>query len=166
MAPSFSDPGIKEFVPTLSSPEDLNRPTSPQSRALDWLIRVDEVARGEADLTQRYVLATLFFGTNGDTWEINRDWLSPTKSVCEWFTSGFSKTVCNDEGLLRELNLKRNNMTGTIPTELGHLSDQLQVLDFSSNSLTGTLPTELGKLLNVEDFHVSLHQSTHINRAD
>ncbi|KAK3281766.1 hypothetical protein CYMTET_10457 [Cymbomonas tetramitiformis] len=43
-----------------------------------------------------------------------------------------------------------NNLTGTVPTELGLLSSA-PVLVLSSNSLTGTVPTELGLLSSAEE---------------
>ncbi|MDE2764265.1 MAG: M66 family metalloprotease [Gemmatimonadota bacterium] len=54
---------------------------------------------------------------------------------------------------LVRLSLYGNNLSGTIPAELGNLSS---VVDFwlSENQLSGFLPAELGKLSAVEDFGV------------
>ena len=46
------------------------------------------------------------------------------------------------------LVLSNNQLTGTIPTLVGTLTN-LQLLDFSSNKLNGTIPTELGLLSNL-----------------
>jgi Leucine-rich repeat (LRR) protein len=46
------------------------------------------------------------------------------------------------------LGLSRNLLTGTIPTELGKLTN-LRMLSLSGNQLTGTIPSELGKLNNL-----------------
>jgi hypothetical protein len=44
-----------------------------------------------------------------------------------------------------KLNLNDNVLNGTIPTELGLLSN-LTELDLESNQLTGTIPTSLASL--------------------
>lgn len=46
------------------------------------------------------------------------------------------------------LYLRRNDLTGTIPTELGLLT-KLKELQIASNQLTGELPTEFGLLMDV-----------------
>lgn len=46
---------------------------------------------------------------------------------------------------LRDLSLKRTQLTGTIPTWIGSLQSLL-LLDLDQNELVGTLPTELGLL--------------------
>ena len=54
--------------------------------------------------------------------------------------------VCGHILLITEdLSLSANNLTGTIPTELGLLSN-LESLDMSSNQLIGTVPTSLMSL--------------------
>ncbi|MEN8219167.1 MAG: hypothetical protein ABFS56_22940, partial [Pseudomonadota bacterium] len=52
------------------------------------------------------------------------------------------------------LDLSNNQLTGTIPTELGNLSN-LSWLDLSNNQLTGSIPTELG---NLDRFHLHNNQ--------
>ncbi len=51
---------------------------------------------------------------------------------------------------LTEVYLRTNKLTGTIPAELGNLS-KLMALDLEDNELTGTIPTELGNLSNLEE---------------
>lgn len=51
---------------------------------------------------------------------------------------------------LRTLNLGHNALTGSIPTQLGTLTN-LQILDISFNNLTGAVPSELG-LINASIF--------------
>lgn len=155
-APTFSKDGIEEFVETLTSLELLQEVNSTQQKAFDWLINVDRYTGmiNPDIVTQRFVLAVLYYSLNGDEWINNRHWLSESLSVCEWESSASSSGVCNDDGLLVELKLDRNRMKGTLPTELAHLGEQLLVFDVGINGITGTLPTELGLLTNLEIFYV------------
>ena len=48
-----------------------------------------------------------------------------------------------------ELNLGRNEITGTMPSEIGYMTKLVTGGDYGmvcSNMLTGSLPTELGKV--------------------
>ena len=45
-----------------------------------------------------------------------------------------------------------NKLSGTIPTEIGLLSDTLSNRCFSGNTFTGTIPSELGMLTLAEGF--------------
>ena len=58
-----------------------------------------------------------------------------------------------------ELHLFENKLNGTIPTELGLLSNMEQ-LDLYSNQLTGTIPSELGLLSNLMTFYLGSNQLT------
>ena len=50
---------------------------------------------------------------------------------------------------LDRLSLFSNQLTGTIPAELGNLTN-LEALNLGGNRLTGTIPAELGKLTNLD----------------
>ena len=51
---------------------------------------------------------------------------------------------------MRWLSLQDNGLSGTLPSELGSLSN-LQRLELAWNSLSGTLPSELGDLSNLQE---------------
>ena len=57
------------------------------------------------------------------------------------------------------LYLSGNNLTGTIPTELGLLSS-LEDLNLEANQLSGTIPTEMGLLSNLKELTLSFNQLT------
>ena len=61
--------------------------STPQFAALDWLANVDSASSYQmADdirVIQRYVLATLFFSTNGNDWTETYEWLSDDHE-CNW----------------------------------------------------------------------------------
>jgi hypothetical protein len=52
-----------------------------------------------------------------------------------------------------------NDLTGSIPTELGNLSN-LTVLDLHGNELTGSIPSELGNLSNLTTLYLSINSLT------
>ena len=48
-----------------------------------------------------------------------------------------------------EVSLSGQNLVGTLPTELGVLTDLTNGLSLDSNELSGTLPTEFGNLVKL-----------------
>ena len=60
---------------------------------------------------------------------------------------------------LQRLYLDENQLTGTIPKELGNLS-QLQGLYLGDNQLTGSIPKELGNLSNLQRLYLYNNQLT------
>ena len=59
---------------------------------------------------------------------------------------------------LEALNLPLNSFTGTLPTELGLLSNTLSGGVLNSNSFEGTLPTELGQLAELDVLFLDFNQ--------
>ena len=122
----------------------------------------------EAD---REALVALYNATGGDNWTNNTNWLT-TAPIGQWHgvtTNGNGRvtnldlngnqlsgtiptqlgTLANLEGLL----LTRNQLTGTIPAELASLT-RSEILALGGNQLTGTIPTWLGNLANLEELHL------------
>lgn len=98
---------------------------------------LDEV--GLQFCSDRDVLVTLYEATDGDNWLENRNWLS-NRPLGDWY--GVS---VDDSGRVIGLYLSENEMSGTIPPELGYLT-KLEELDLAKNQLRGTIPPELGNL--------------------
>ena len=84
----------------------------------------------------RAVLADLYSSTNGANWEDNSNWLS-NRPVREWYG------VTNDaDGRVIGLYLGGNQLAGSIPPQLGNLSN-LEALFLRNNQLTGCIPEGL-----------------------
>jgi hypothetical protein len=58
---------------------------------------------------------------------------------------------------LWRLNLRNNLISGTIPPEIGNLSE-LQTLDLRNNLISGTIPPEIGNLSELKNFALSYCQ--------
>ena len=135
------------FAETKSSSSSLSNANSPQYKAVEWLAQ-DKVDNGSNwsgyELLQRYVLRVLYHSTGGANWSNSAPttWFAAS-SVCAW---GSFNAQCIGSGQKVDLiNLYFDNLQGTIPDELGHLT-ALTLLRFYSNQLTGTIPTHLGQL--------------------
>jgi Leucine-rich repeat (LRR) protein len=146
--------------------------TTPEGRALAWLIEEEEVANefDEINATtstrqapplvrfddeellqirQRYALGTLWFQTPADNNFDGVPLVSPNKT---WATAlpvcdGWYGVACDDEvnhpGLVTRLQLEGVDVHGTIPSDLALLTG-LQYLGLNSNGLVGSIPASLG----------------------
>ena len=101
------------------------------------------------------VLIALYNATTGSGWETDTNWLSD-RPLGEWHG-----VTTNQSGLVSRINLPDNNLVGSIPTELGSLTN-LEILDLSNatsgdpdNQLSGGIPSELGDLNNLTTLDLS-----------
>ncbi len=99
----------------------------------------------------RAVLEALYNATGGADWTNKANWLSarPTR---EWYG-----VTTDANGRVNGLYLWENQLTGTIPAELGSLTN-LNILNLSSNQLSGPIPAELGSLANLTFLSLSSNQ--------
>ena len=122
-------------------------------------------------IVQRYALAALYYGTSGDWWRIQSNFLDGSSHECQWNAplSG-TRTVgvgkCNDEGWVTHLSLARNRLIssvgnggGGIPEEVFELR-HLDTLHLGGNDLKGTLSPRVEQLtklriLGLEDINLS-----------
>ncbi len=89
-------------------------------------------------------LQAFYNSTNGLTWTNHTGWSFPPQSdPCTWYG-----LTCDINGKLSRIILQNNNLTGSLPPEIGDLTD-LTVLDLLTNHITGNISPELGTLDNV-----------------
>ncbi|MCY4510403.1 MAG: hypothetical protein OXG35_26120, partial [Acidobacteria bacterium] len=92
--------------------------------------------------TDRAALEALYDATDGPNWTDSTNW-STSAPLGEWFG-----VTTDTSGRVEALDLFRNNLTGSIPAELGDLTN-LRRLELRLNDLTGQIPAELGRLANL-----------------
>ncbi len=102
---------------------------------------------------ERAALMALYNATNGSLWHRKRNWTT-TGSIRNW--QGVST---NSSGFVTDLSLKDNNLSGTLPRELGNLP-HLRQLDLDDNELTGAIPPELGDLPQLRRLVLGANQLT------
>lgn len=96
-------------------------------------------------------LTALYNATNGPNWTNKTNWLSDN-NPCGWFG-----IFCDGNGRVTHLQVVNNNLVGTIPAELGNLS-QLKELFLSENQLSGSISPEIGNLTNLNGLGLSKNQ--------
>jgi Leucine-rich repeat (LRR) protein len=92
----------------------------------------------EIPSTECEALVALYNSTDGDNWVSNTGW-KVTNTPCNWYG------VSCSGGHVSELDMSSNQLSGTIPPELGQLSN-LEFISLFINQLSGTIPPELGQL--------------------
>ncbi|WP_372682051.1 LamG-like jellyroll fold domain-containing protein, partial [Desulfosarcina sp.] len=105
---------------------------------------------------ERDALLAFYTSTNGDGWLNNTGWNGPAGTECSWHG-----ITCNGDGdrvVIIDL-ANGNKLTGTLPPELGNLSN-LENLDLWGNLLTGSIPPELGNLTNLRWLSLHTNQLT------
>ena len=77
-------------------------------------------------------------------------------------SSGLTGSIPPEIGNLTNLSVLRlygNQLTGAIPPEIGNLTN-LTRLDLENNQLTGSIPSEIGNLTNLTDLYLYSNQLT------
>ena len=112
--------------------------------------------------TERAALIALYNATDGDHWTNNSGWKTPPLDTDDFAMPGtegswFGITV--NSGTLRVLyiHLNNNQLTGSMPAELGSLAG-LQQLHLQQNQLTGSIPAELGNLTQLNTLWLNQNQ--------
>ena len=112
---------------------------------------------------ERDALIALYNSTDGANWSDNTGWLGAAGTECTWYGVGcsgghvlglylmanqLSGSIPPELGNLSSLNwlyLFLNQLSRSIPPELGNLSSLIR-LELSANELSGSIPPELGNL--------------------
>jgi len=156
---------------------------TPQIRAINWLLDDDPqdllgatASTMSTRIFQRYILATFFYSMKGERWKIYNGWLNSSHE-CGWFgLSCENKNITSipllridqenredgavtQEQIVVSLDLEGNNMQGTLPFEIGYLTD-CTVLSLYGNSLSGTLPATLGQMAELKKLWLDENEFT------
>jgi hypothetical protein len=96
---------------------------------------------------ERDALVALYNSTDGANWTTKTRWLGAAGTECHWYG------VTCSSGFVSRILLPYNSLSGSIPAELGNLTNLIN-LNLSNNSLTGGIPAELGNLTNLTSLHL------------
>lgn len=164
----FSDPSLLPNS-TREAIESATDTKLAQVKAYQWLIQDSNLQQyGDAQLRQRFALATFYYATNGPNWlDDSNSWLDYQKHECEWFSLSpspacpgyipldnpwdqhfeFHSLVLSgktDEATV-ETNQTIPKLRGSLVPEMSMLTSLVQ-LDISHQKIGGTIPTELSQL--------------------
>ena len=139
----------------LERPPDLDRRVFLGERSA---ARLEVIDAEETQITQtptldsdRAALIALYNATGGDNWKNNTGWLSDA-SLGEWYG-----VETRGDGRVTRISLINNRLSGTIPPQLGMLTE-LEELELAENRLTGAIPPELGNLGNLRILDLRYNQ--------
>ncbi len=114
-------------------------------------------AHAQIPAVEREALIALYNATNGAGWTDNSGWVTGVTGApgneCTWY----GVTCVADQ--VNSLHLENNQLSGSIPPELGNLSG-LWYLFMDRNQLTGSIPPELGNLSYLANLYLHNNQLT------
>eukprot|EP00533_Pseudo-nitzschia_delicatissima_P011349 CAMPEP_0197284030 /NCGR_PEP_ID=MMETSP1432-20130617/25232_1 /TAXON_ID=44447 /ORGANISM="Pseudo-nitzschia delicatissima, Strain UNC1205" /LENGTH=480 /DNA_ID=CAMNT_0042751029 /DNA_START=30 /DNA_END=1472 /DNA_ORIENTATION=+ len=154
---------------------NMYNPIDPQSKAIKWIADVTETDQGhcEEEVMERFALSVMYFAAPNPS---SRRWIRED-APCNWPSiicvgpynvldlinldlerEELSGTIPNEIGLLTNLALYdvTNNpkLAGTVPTDIGDLTS-LTTLKLEKNSLSGSIPSEIGLLTLLTRLHLT-----------
>eukprot|EP00804_Cyclotella_cryptica_P029163 CCRYP_005331-RB/>CCRYP_005331-RB protein AED:0.16 eAED:0.16 QI:75/1/1/1/0.75/0.66/9/402/921 len=139
----------------------LSDSNSPQGKAYAWCKgdlmnnSIDDAER----LAQRYSLVVLYFATKGGdsgVWKNSTNWL--TGHECNWY--GIRCELGEDNVMsVTYIDLNNNALEGTIPFELGYVTNLTQ-LQLWGNNLYGTIPQSFLQLVNLQSLYLDKNKLT------
>lgn len=103
--------------------------------------------------SERDALLALYSSTNGTGWTNADGWNGAAGTECGWY----GVTCDSGETTVVEILLAANNLTGTLPAELGNLTN-LEGLSFLTNQITGSIPAEIGGLAGLLVLDIGANQ--------
>ena len=105
-----------------------------------YTVRVQHPGSAETD---RAALMALYNSLGGASWTDKANWEETGGAIGTWHG-----VTTNAAGRVTDLDLSSNNLRGTLPPELGNLTN-LEILYLSRNQLEGEIPASLGNLTNL-----------------
>ena len=100
---------------------------------------------------EREALVALYEATSGEDWDDKEGWLSDG-SLGDWYG-----VETNADGHVVVLNLRFNGLSGTLPPEIGDLTE-LRELYLEYNKLSGPVPPEIGDLTELRELYLEYNE--------
>jgi len=119
------------------------------------------INRTGCNIVDWYALKTLYTQTNGEMWNNNANWhILQHDSIPENCSlRGLYGITFNASGRVTGVNLYNNNLAGTLPAEIGNLTN-LQYFDVGFNFLEDTIPSQIGNLAELEILYLDHNKFT------
>ncbi len=113
-------------------------------------VDIDCSTSAEVSQEECEALVSLYHSTNGDNWFRNFNWLviDETVDVCSWYG------VECESGSIESIFLSSNELSGTLPIEIGGLIN-LRFFEINDNNITGELPATFWSLPNLFYFEAN-----------
>ncbi|AES63408.1 somatic embryogenesis receptor-like kinase [Medicago truncatula] len=122
-----------------------------QASFLFWAILVLHLLLKASSNEESDALNALKNSLNNPPNNVFDNWDTTLVNPCTWFHVG-----CNDDKKVISVDLGNANLSGTLVSQLGDLSN-LHKLELFNNNITGKIPEELGKLTNLESLDLYLN---------
>ena len=122
-------------------------PASVHYKVMNWLMEDPSFSSySSSTVLQRFALGVTYWSlAKGATDRTQVGWMD-YNDECDWPSK--SPSPCNSKGSIVAVNLEGMGFKGTLAPEIGLLTS-LQDLDLHDNQITGTIPTEIGFLKNL-----------------
>ena len=135
---------------------DTNSCQNPYNVALWWLAMKTESLDAKRLMTL-FSLALLYLNLDGTNWNHQTDWMYHEVNECDWggVTCSYEliadpSTTNVDAGVVVQLVLDNMKLSGSLPSEIGLLTD-LETLSLGNNDFCGKLPKEILGLTNLQE---------------
>ena len=122
-----------DAVPLDVGSNEITIEVTPPDAALLKQTYTVRLQRAGSAATDRAALMALYDSTGGASWTSKTNWNS-AEPIDMWF-----RVTTNGSGRVTALDLSTNNLRGTLPAELGRLTE-LTSLNLSENQLRGPIP--------------------------
>ncbi len=110
-------------------------------------VQRSNLAEHSVPTAERDALMTIYNATNGASWTNNTNWGS---SYAESLWKGITVEDVDGTYHVTRIVLDNNNLNGSLPAEIGNLTELKEISITFNNLLTGAIPTEIGNLSNLE----------------
>lgn len=86
-------------------------------------------------------LSALYVSLNGASWTAKANWMTAGLPCNSWYG-----VTCNSQNYVSSVSLTDNGLSGSLPTDIGRMTQLANVLALGENDVTGQVPTEVGRL--------------------